>query len=104
MKKFIDVICIISIVSSFMCIILLVSDGIMHNGVIVFSKFFGFLPWPMEWFIINIPMLAFGNVWLILRYGKLIKKKFPLMFGKYAFYLLILLFISVGIFRLFYRR
>ncbi len=104
MKKTIDIICIFSIISTLLCIVLLFANGFTHHGIIVFSEFFGFMPWPMEWVIINIPILILGSTWLIFRYGLLFKQKFPFLFGKVAYGLLVLAFLVVVFLQLIYKR
>lgn len=104
MKKTIDWICIISIISSTMCVIDLFANGIENHGLIRIRPVFGIFPWPMEWLLLNIPILMFGTVWLLIRYGLLINQKAPFLFGKTAFAILGVALLTVELARLFYHK
>jgi len=104
LKKIIDLICVISISNSFFSIVFLTVDGLRHKGIVSLRSFFGFAPWPMEWFIINIPLVLFGFIWILIRYSDVIYAKYQFLFGRVTFCLLGIALLGLVLARIFLRR
>jgi hypothetical protein len=72
--------------------------------VIVFRKIFGFAPWPVEWFIVSIPLVIFSMIWILIRKSKSIYSSYKFLFGKGSFVILGVIVAIVGFSQILFGR